>query len=260
MRSLHAPTPKGVGAALLGVICLGAATACSAAKHQAVQPAGGSTVATLARPQPRTAATPTALVALQISHQAYSRPSIHASRLERVAALRPLTGERTTLPVLGRSGSGSSVWLHVLLPGRPNGHAGWIARRGTVARSTSWAIHVDLSARRVTISRAGRAVRTDRAVVGKPSTPTPRGRFFVEEVIALPPSAVGAPFALALSARSNVFQVFDGGPGEIALHGLMNVGGTLGTASSHGCVRLDNGTMRWLVKRIRPGTPVTIAR
>jgi lipoprotein-anchoring transpeptidase ErfK/SrfK len=71
---------------------------------------------------------------------------------------------------------------------------------------------------------------------------------------------VGAPFALALSARSDVIQEFDGGPGQIALHGLENVGGVLGTAESHGCVRLDTAAMTWLVARIAPGTPVTITR
>ncbi len=76
----------------------------------------------------------------------------------------------------------------------------------------------------------------------------------------MPRSAPGAPFALALSGRSNVLQEFAGGPGQIALHGLSNVGGTLGTAVSHGCVRLGNGAMRWLVARIGPGTPVTITR
>jgi lipoprotein-anchoring transpeptidase ErfK/SrfK len=101
-------------------------------------------------------------------------------------------------------------------------------------------------------------VRTDKAVVGKPSTPTPHGTFFVEEVIQLRPRDVGAPFALALSARSNVLQEFNGGPGQIGVHGLSNVGGVLGTAVSHGCVRLANATMRWLVLRIGPGVPVTI--
>jgi lipoprotein-anchoring transpeptidase ErfK/SrfK len=76
----------------------------------------------------------------------------------------------------------------------------------------------------------------------------------------LPASAVGAPFALALSARSTVLQAFAGGPGQIALHGLRNVGGIPGTAVSHGCIRLDNGAMRWLVRRIGPGVPVTITR
>ena len=69
---------------------------------------------------------------------------------------------------------------------------------------------------------------------------------------------MGAPFALALSARSNVLQEFAGGPGQIALHGLRNVGGVLGSAVSHGCVRLANDAMRWLNVRIGPGIPVTI--
>lgn len=101
-------------------------------------------------------------------------------------------------------------------------------------------------------------MRTFRAVVGKPSTPTPRGEFFVEEAIELPSGEVGAPFALALSARSNVLQEFDGGPGQIAFHGLAHVGGVPGTAVSHGCIRLDAAAMTWLVDRIGPGVPVTI--
>ena len=101
-------------------------------------------------------------------------------------------------------------------------------------------------------------MRTVAAVVGKASTPTPRGQFFVEEVVQLRSTDVGAPFALALSARSNVLQEFDGGPGQIALHGLLNVGGTPGTAASHGCVRLDSATMLWLVLHLAPGVPVTV--
>jgi lipoprotein-anchoring transpeptidase ErfK/SrfK len=112
----------------------------------------------------------------------------------------------------------------------------------------------------VTVYRHGRRARVFKAIVGKASTPTPRGEFFVEEAIQLPAGEVGAPFALALSARSPVLQEFAGGPGQIALHGLRNVGGTLGTAVSHGCVRLGNGAMRWLVARIGPGVPVTIRR
>jgi lipoprotein-anchoring transpeptidase ErfK/SrfK len=38
----------------------------------------------------------------------------------------------------------------------------------------------------------------------------------------------------------------------------MNVGGVLGSATSHGCVRLDNAAVRWLNVRVGPGTPVTI--
>ena len=158
------------------------------------------------------------------------------------------------LPVLGRVGG----WLHVRLPGRPNGRTGWIRARGTAAAQTPWHIVVDTRLRRVLVYRTARIVRTFRAVVGKRSTPTPTGTFFVEEAVRLSPRDVGAPFALALSARSNVLQEFDGGPGQIAVHGLANVGGVLGTAESHGCVRLSGDAMRWLVVRVGAGVPVTV--
>lgn len=71
---------------------------------------------------------------------------------------------------------------------------------------------------------------------------------------------VGAPYALALSARSNVLQEFAGGPGQVALHGTSNVGGVLGTAASHGCIRLASQAITWLATRLSPGTTVTITR
>ena len=196
------------------------------------------------------------LVALLRPHEAHSGPAVRTARLVLVPATTPITGERTVLPVLAVK----RRWLKVRLPGRPNGHTGWILRGETVRSLTRWHIVVDTSNRQVTVYRSGRPVRIFAAVVGKPSTPTPTGQFFVEESIALRPADVGAPFALALSARSDVLQEFAGGPGQIALHGLENVGGVLGTAVSHGCVRLANGAVRWLAARIGPGVPVTIRR
>jgi hypothetical protein len=63
---------------------------------------------------------------------------------------------------------------------------------------------------------------------------------------------------LATSARSGVFQEFDGGPGQIALHGTGNLSGALGTASSHGCVRLAPQAIAWLASRVGAGVPVSI--
>jgi hypothetical protein len=200
-----------------------------------------------------------ALVVLLRTHEAFSGPAAGSRIVESVNAERPLTGERTVLPLIDeRIGPAGAHWLHVLLPGRPNGHAGWIRQSGTRRAHTRWHLVVVTSARRVLVYRRGILVHVFRAIVGKPSTPTPDGRFFVEEAVALRPTDVGAPFALALSARSNVLQEFDGGPGQIALHGLTNVGGSLGTAVSHGCIRLSGQAMRWLVTRIGPGVPVTI--
>jgi lipoprotein-anchoring transpeptidase ErfK/SrfK len=172
---------------------------------------------------------------------------------------RPITGEQTTLPVIGHStGPGGVPWLQVMLPGRPDGSTGWIARNGTRKLVTGWRIVVDLAARHVRIYRDGRTVRTFQAVVGKPSTPTPTGQFFVEETVQMQAGEAGGPFALALSARSNALQEFEGGPGQIGIHGRDNLGGTLGAAESHGCVRLATSSIDWLAARIGPGTPVKI--
>lgn len=199
------------------------------------------------------------LAALLARHTVYTAPRATAAGLRVVAERRPLTGERTVLPVVGRAvDTGGHDWLHVRLPGRPNGGTGWIKATATIQSTTRMHIVVETAQRRVVVYRSGRAIRSFSAIVGKRSTPTPLGEFFVEEAISMPANAVGAPFALALSARSNVFQEFDGGPGQIALHGLANVGGKLGTAVSHGCVRLSAAALAWLVVRVGPGTPVSI--
>ena len=119
---------------------------------------------------------------------------------------------------------------------------------------------IDLSERRLTVYRQGRAVRSSLGVIGAASTPTPVGKYFVEENVLLKGGQVGGPYALALSSRSYVFQEFAGGPGQIAVHGVWNVGGTMGTAASHGCVRLDTAAITWLGERIGPGVPVTVQR
>jgi lipoprotein-anchoring transpeptidase ErfK/SrfK len=149
-------------------------------------------------------------------------------------------------------------WLRVMFPGRPNGASGWIAAQGTRASETGWRLLVDLRVRSVTVFRHSRIVRRFRAVIGKSSTPTPAGNFFVEETLQMSTSEPGGPFALALSARSDALQEFEGGPGQIALHGRDNLGGVLGAAESHGCVRLDTASIDWLAMRIGPGVPVRI--
>ena len=192
---------------------------------------------------------------------AFVTPGPDTRRETELSDARPITGERTVLPVLASAtGPHGLHWLEVLLPGRPNSHTGWIQQRATTQSSTHWQITVNLSARTVTVFYAGLAVKTFSAVVGKPTTPTPTGSFFVEENVTLTPAQSGAPYALALSARSNALQEFDGGPGQTALHGIANIGGIPGTAVSHGCVRLTTADITWLAARITPGVPVTIAQ
>jgi lipoprotein-anchoring transpeptidase ErfK/SrfK len=206
------------------------------------------------------------LVALFGTHSVSVSPggAVEAS----VAARRPLTGEQTVLPVLSAVIDNSvdthgQLWLQVLLPGRVLGRktppkTGWITASNTLISSTGWHLVVELADRRVLVYDHGVQVRSYRAVVGKPSTPTPTGEYFVEENVKMPTAAAGAPYALATSDRSNALHEFEGGPGQIAIHGRENLGGTLGTAESHGCIRLATSAITWLAAHIRPGVPITI--
>lgn len=215
----------------------------------------------LVAPAPAAAATAenTPLVVLLKGHVARTRPSLSGRRIEYVPALRPLTHVRTVLPVIGRRVTrGGRSWARVQLPGRPSGHTGWIRTGQTRRGSTVWHIRIKLSSRRVTVYRAGRVARRFRAIVGTSGTPTPRGRFFVEEALSLSRGAHGGPFALATSARSSVLQEFEGGPGQIAMHGTNYLSGRLGTAVSHGCIRLSPRAITWLARRVAGGTPLTI--
>ena len=73
-------------------------------------------------------------------------------------------------------------------------------------------------------------------------------------------SGPASSYALHLTAHSGTLFDYGGGPGRIALHGRAGplLRDPLGTAASHGCVRMDNAELRWLASRAVPGTPVSI--
>lgn len=155
------------------------------------------------------------------------------------------------------------LWLRVQLPVRPNETSGWILADHAMILTTPWRIHVSTSRRRVTVLEAGRVVRRARAVVGAPRTPTPAGDFAVYEVVRQPnPRGFLGPWALHLTAFSKVLEDYGGGPGRIGLHGRggASLRDPLGTARSHGCVRVPNGIVRLLARVAGAGTPVRIRR
>lgn len=183
-----------------------------------------------------------------------------------VARLKPQApwgGGTTQLLVLDSLKLEGRLWLKVQLPVRPNGAAGWIpAAHATVSR-TPWRVHVSLRRRAVTVLRHGRVVRRFGAVIGAPGTPTPVGRFAVSEPVPqADPGGFLGPWALHLTAFSDVLDDFGGGPGRIAIHGRSGASlrDPLGTARSHGCVRIDNAQVRFLARVAVPGTPVRISR
>lgn len=67
------------------------------------------------------------------------------------------------------------------------------------------------------------------------------------------------PWALHLTAFSDVLDEYGGGPGRIAIHGRCGARllTPLGSAASHGCIRLDNRPVARLA-RLPLGTPVVV--
>jgi hypothetical protein len=103
------------------------------------------------------------------------------------------------LLVLGGSRAADGrCWIHVRLPWRPNGSAGWVNEARVLLRQTPW---------RIAVSTARR------------------------------------------TAHSNVLQAFDGGDATVGIHGrgATSLLDPLGSASSHGCIRLANHGIDWLV-------------
>jgi lipoprotein-anchoring transpeptidase ErfK/SrfK len=211
----------------------------------------------------------TEMATLLASKTTYSRPG--GRRTGSVSRKRPITTEETTLPVLHTAKRGTKTWYDVRLPGRPNSHTGWITSSQTSTWMNPWHIVVAVgpdtggfsNQRRAYIYKRGKLVKDWLVVTGAPGRVTPLGQFFVEENVnyTSDPSFPGGPYALATSARSNTYTEFDGGPGQVAIHGMGGgLNATPGTAVSHGCIRLPNNKITWLAARIDPGTPVTIAR
>lgn len=222
-------------------------------------PAGGQAARSATRIAPAQQ-----IVTLHVIKDVHAKPLMQMPSLSAVADQRPITRVATTLPVLEQATDDNGrPWLRVRLPGRVFHRrtpppTGWITASETTLSTTPWHLVVDIRSRRVLVYRAGRRVRTFTVIVGKPSTPTPRGEYFVEEGMRLAAKHPGAPFALATSARSRVLEEFMGGPGQIALHGVENIGGQMGTAMSNGCIRMTSQAILWLGRRIKPGVPVTI--
>lgn len=179
----------------------------------------------------------------------------------RVATQTGWSREPMVLLVLGSAIRHGRQWLRVLLPIRPDHSTGWIPRSNATLLHTRYWITVNTRARTVTVSRSGHVVQRYRAVVGKPGTPTPTGLAAIYEKDPQPdPTGFLGPWALPLTALSNALRTFEGGPGRVAIHGRDGTSllDPLGTAASHGCVRIDNQSVTWLAHHIPQGTPVQI--
>ena len=170
--------------------------------------------------------------------------------VNRVPSVFGVLGERV-------DGSCDAKWLHVELPLRPNGATGWVLAANVRRVPVRTRITVDISERRVRLYRNGRLILSAVAAVGASATPTPVGRYYVNQ--RLIPSDPGGPFgpgAVGISAFSPVLTGWAQG-GPVAIHGT-NEPWSIGHAVSNGCIRVRNTVFRRLFARTPAGTPVVI--
>ncbi len=148
-------------------------------------------------------------------------------------------------------------WVHARLAVLPDSRTGWIPRR-VLGGWTFLDTHVVVSRARLTLTlyRGRKVIFRAPVGVGKPSTPTPAGHFYVRDRLTRFASPEYGPLAFGTSARSQYETDWPAG-GFIGIHGTDQPGLIPGRIS-HGCIRLRNSAIEALGKLLPVGTPVTI--
>jgi lipoprotein-anchoring transpeptidase ErfK/SrfK len=171
-------------------------------------------------------------------------------------ALSNPTFEGVTLAFLAVDQQGPD-WYQVRLPERPNGSLGWIQASEVQLSPVTHRIVISTSQRSLRVlDQNQQVIYQTNVAVGKPNTPTPLGRFYVDIWLPNPGSPYGA-FMLSIAGFSDALQHFEGGRGQVAMHGWSNTS-IMGTAASHGCVRMRNGDISQVAQLAPLGTPVEI--
>ncbi len=163
----------------------------------------------------------------------------------------------------------TSTRYKVLLPVRPNGSTGWVNPAQVTVLAHQYKVVVELNNHRITVTNGEQVLLQTKIGVGRATTPTPGGRYYIKELIrpCYSDGKGGAcvqtddgpygPYAYGLSGFSPVLTDYRGGRGEIGIHGT-NEPEKIGTDVSKGCIRMQNDEIRKLAKILPLGTPVIV--
>jgi hypothetical protein len=150
-----------------------------------------------------------------------------------------------------------TVWIHVRLPQPPNNVTAWVVRS---ALGDLHVVHTKLVVNRRTLRVRlydhGHEIFQARVGVGKPSTPTPAGSFWIREKFRVGGSPLYGARAMGTAAYSRTLTDWPGG-GIVGLHGTSEPGLIPGRPS-HGCIRLRNRDIKRLYALTPVGTPLLI--
>jgi lipoprotein-anchoring transpeptidase ErfK/SrfK len=158
--------------------------------------------------------------------------------------------------VLAQAVYPNRTWFKIRLPGRPNGRTGWVPEQALADLSvTHKHLVLDKSHRRLTVYVWGRRIFSAPVGIGKPSTPTPTGNYWIRERFRV----VGDPFYGPYAFGTADYSVLSEWPhgGVVGIHGTNQPGLIPGTPS-HGCIRLKNADVTRLWQLVGVGTPLTV--
>jgi hypothetical protein len=149
-------------------------------------------------------------------------------------------------------------WLNVYLPIRPNGSSGYVRASDVELTSHDFKIEVRLADFNLKVYDGDDVFLDAPIAVAADNYPTPGGIYYTTELLQ-PPNPAGdyGPWAYGLSGYSDVLENFNGGPGQLGIHGT-NQPELIGTKVSHGCIRLRNEDIDQLAPVLPLGVPVEI--
>jgi hypothetical protein len=187
----------------------------------------------------------------------YAKP---AKKSKRVGRLRLMTEDDfpEVYVVLSKTTDAKGVeWVRIRVPARPNGGQGWVLRDNLGGFHT---VHTKLlivrRTLRATVFRSGRKIFSARVGVGKSSTPTPAGHFWIREKFRVRGAPVYGTHAFGTSAYAPTLSDWPNG-GVVGLHGT-NQPYLIPGRPSHGCIRFKNADIARLYKLVPVGTPLEI--
>jgi L,D-transpeptidase catalytic domain len=188
---------------------------------------------------------------------AYSQPS---SKARRVGSLRFRTEDgfpEVYVVLASVQDDRGRTWVRLRLPRRPNNVTGWALRSSL---GDFHVVHTKLVVNRgtlrLTLYDDGHAIFRARVGVGKSSTPTPAGSFWIREKFRVKGSPLYGARSMGTAAYSTTLTDWPGG-GIIGLHGTSEPGLIPGRPS-HGCIRLRNRDIKRLYALTPVGTPLLI--
>lgn len=179
-------------------------------------------------------------------------PAYDAPKGKEIGKVGLWYGYPMTMPIVEEAEGGA--WLRIMMPERPNGLTAWVPA-DSVTRSTSpWRMVLKLSETRVYVYKDGYEQWSAPVGIGKDSTRTPTGSYFVAVVEKPGPPGYG-PVVVDTNAHSEDILSWQGsGDAITAFHGPFGSEELIRSGGG----KVSNGCLRMLTEDQLKMAPITL--